>query len=62
MCDQFQKALKRKFDTETYRKQDQEAIRYLKRFVNDNNQLEFFDKYVGHLDEPHLPPDIPSEY
>ena len=36
-------------------------MKHLRKFVNDNNQIEFFDKYVEHLDEPHLPPEAPSE-
>jgi len=56
MCDQFQKALKRKFDAEKQKKHEQEAIQYLASFVNDDNEVNFFDKYVHHLDEPRKPP------
>ena len=51
MCDQFQKALKRKRTADQIRELQQESINHLRNHVSEANQTEFFDTTVQRLEE-----------
>ena len=51
MCDQFQKAMRRKQSLDTCKKTERETIFHLRQKINAENQEEFFNTFVHRLDE-----------
>ena len=50
MCDQFQKALRRQTETESYAQMQAEAVSKLKPYINEDNEQEFMDDFLQKLD------------
>ena len=49
MCEQYQKALKRKLTTKKFKQLEQDSIQLLRQHINEENQEEFFDEFSSRL-------------
>ena len=49
MCEQYQKALKRKLTTKKFKQLEQDSIHLLRQHINEDNQEEFFDEFSSRL-------------
>ena len=50
MCEQFQKALRRKMESEQFAKMQSEAVSKLKPYINEKNEQKFMDDFLQELD------------
>lgn len=50
MSDQFYKTIKKREQEGKFEKRKKEAISFMSHYVTEKNSEEFFDKFLGHLD------------
>ena len=50
MSDQFYKTIKKREQEGKFEKRKKEAISFMSHYVTEKNSEEFFDNFLGHLD------------